>query len=101
MAKRLYVVGLGPGDPRYFTGQARAAPEGAQVLCTGPAMPYTPASPLHTRATVLPPSAASNAQRHGGEDRPVHRGHPGGGGGQGGHLENRPHPGGGLPGADL
>ena len=31
---------------------------------TGPAMPYTPASPLHTRATVLPPSAASNAQRH-------------------------------------
>ena len=33
MAKRLYVVGLGPGDPRYFTGQARAALEDAQVLC--------------------------------------------------------------------
>ena len=27
MAKRLYVVGLGPGDPGYFTGQARAALE--------------------------------------------------------------------------
>ena len=33
MAKRLYVVGLGPGDQTYFTGQARAALEDAQVLC--------------------------------------------------------------------
>ncbi len=33
MAKRLYVVGLGPGDPKYFTAQARAALEDAQVLC--------------------------------------------------------------------
>lgn len=33
MAKRLYVVGLGPGDGKYFTAQARAALEDAQVLC--------------------------------------------------------------------
>lgn len=33
MAKRLYVVGLGPGDQKYFTYQARAALEDAQVLC--------------------------------------------------------------------
>lgn len=33
MAKRLYVVGLGPGDQKYFTAQARAALEDAQVLC--------------------------------------------------------------------
>ena len=33
MAKRLYVVGLGPGDEKYFTAQARAALEDAQVLC--------------------------------------------------------------------
>ncbi len=33
MAKRLYVVGLGPGDQTYFTAQARAALEDAQVLC--------------------------------------------------------------------
>ncbi len=33
MAKRLYVVGLGPGDERYFTAQARRALEDAQVLC--------------------------------------------------------------------
>lgn len=33
MAGRLYVVGLGPGDPKYFTAQARAALEAAQVLC--------------------------------------------------------------------
>ena len=33
MAKRLYVVGLGPGDPKYFTAQARAALEDALVLC--------------------------------------------------------------------
>ena len=33
MAKRLYVVGLGPGDQTYFTYQARAALEDAQVLC--------------------------------------------------------------------
>lgn len=33
MAKRLYVVGLGPGDQNYFTYQARAALEDAQVLC--------------------------------------------------------------------
>ena len=33
MAKRLYVVGLGPGDQKYFTVQARAALEDAQVLC--------------------------------------------------------------------
>ena len=33
MAKRLYVVGLGPGDQKYFTYQARAALDDAQVLC--------------------------------------------------------------------
>ena len=33
MAKRVYVVGLGPGDQKYFTAQARAALEDAQVLC--------------------------------------------------------------------
>ena len=33
MAKRLYVVGLGPGDPKYFTAQARAALEDDQFLC--------------------------------------------------------------------
>lgn len=33
MAKRLYVVGLGPGDQKYFTAQAQAALEDAQVLC--------------------------------------------------------------------
>ena len=33
MAKRLYVVGLGPGDEKYFTAQARAALEDAEVLC--------------------------------------------------------------------
>ena len=33
MAKRLYVVGLGPGDEKYLTAQARAALEDAQVLC--------------------------------------------------------------------
>lgn len=33
MAKRLYIVGLGPGDQKYFTAQARAALEDAQVLC--------------------------------------------------------------------
>lgn len=33
MTKRLYVVGLGPGDQKYFTYQARAALEDAQVLC--------------------------------------------------------------------
>lgn len=33
MAKRLYVVGLGPGDQKYFTAQARAALDDAQVLC--------------------------------------------------------------------
>ena len=33
MAKRLYVVGLGPGDQKYFTAQARAALEDVQVLC--------------------------------------------------------------------
>ena len=33
MAKRVYVVGLGPGDGKYFTAQARAALEDAQVLC--------------------------------------------------------------------
>lgn len=33
MAKRLYVVGIGPGDRKYFTAQARAALEDAEVLC--------------------------------------------------------------------
>ena len=33
MAKRLYVVGLGPGDQKYLTYQARAALEDAEVLC--------------------------------------------------------------------
>ena len=33
MAKRLYVVGLGPGDERYLTAQARAALEASDVLC--------------------------------------------------------------------
>ena len=33
MVKRLYVVGLGPGDSKYFTAQARAALEDAEVLC--------------------------------------------------------------------
>lgn len=33
MAKRVYVVGLGPGDRKYFTAQARAALEDAEVLC--------------------------------------------------------------------
>ena len=33
MAKRVYVVGLGPGDQKYFTAQARAALEDSQVLC--------------------------------------------------------------------
>lgn len=33
MAKRLYVVGIGPGDEQYLTAQARAALEDAQVLC--------------------------------------------------------------------
>ncbi len=33
MAKRVYVVGLGPGDQKYFTAQAKAALEDAQVLC--------------------------------------------------------------------
>ena len=33
MAKRLYVVGLGPGGGEYLTAQARAALEDAQVLC--------------------------------------------------------------------
>lgn len=30
---KLFVVGLGPGDPAYMTAQARAALEGADVLC--------------------------------------------------------------------
>lgn len=30
---------------------------------SGPAMPYTPASPLHRKATVLPARAVSKAQR--------------------------------------
>ncbi len=33
MAKRLYVVGLGPGDEKYLTAQARAALEDSEVLC--------------------------------------------------------------------
>ena len=31
--KRIYVVGLGPGDEKFLSGQARAALEQAQVLC--------------------------------------------------------------------
>ena len=30
---KLFVVGLGPGEPAYMTGQARAALEQADVLC--------------------------------------------------------------------
>ena len=30
---KLYVVGLGPGDARYLTGEARAALEASEVLC--------------------------------------------------------------------
>ena len=33
MAKLLYVVGLGPGDPTLLTGQAKAALDDAQLLC--------------------------------------------------------------------
>lgn len=33
MAKRVYVVGIGPGDGAYLTAQARAAMEEAEVLC--------------------------------------------------------------------
>lgn len=33
MAKRVYVVGIGPGDGKYLTYQARSALEDAQVLC--------------------------------------------------------------------
>ena len=31
--KRIYVVGLGPGDEKFLSGQARAALEQARVLC--------------------------------------------------------------------
>lgn len=34
--KRLYVVGLGPGDPRFMTGEAVSALEDAEVLCGYP-----------------------------------------------------------------
>ena len=30
---KLFIVGLGPGDPRYMTGQAREAVEQADILC--------------------------------------------------------------------
>lgn len=33
MANRVYVVGLGPGDESYLTGQARRALEDAEILC--------------------------------------------------------------------
>lgn len=33
MANKLYVVGLGPGDGTYLTGQARSALEDAEILC--------------------------------------------------------------------
>ena len=33
MAGKIYVVGLGPGDEKFLSGQARAALEQAQVLC--------------------------------------------------------------------
>ena len=33
MAKLLYVVGLGPGDPALLTGQAKSALDDAQLLC--------------------------------------------------------------------
>lgn len=33
MANKVYVIGIGPGDTRYLTAQARAALEEAQALC--------------------------------------------------------------------
>ena len=41
-----------------------SAPPYSPASCkSGPAMPYTPASPLHTSATVRPAAAVSSAQR--------------------------------------
>lgn len=51
--KKLFVVGLGPGDPLHMTAQARAAIDEAEVLCgytvyTDLAAPLCPGKPVLT-----------------------------------------------------
>ena len=55
MPKVVFVVGLGPGDPRFLTAQAQSALTQAEVLC-GYTVYLDLVRPTSRTSSIIPPA---------------------------------------------